>query len=300
MRDKRLLSVLVVAIIVAVGSGFGVYSVLVRAKEDSRIPTVVIAVAAADLPEGHLLTKADARLMLVPRAAVPKGAFMTVDSLVGRVTRVNVLAGDALVPGRLAPAGAGAGLEVKITPGKRAMAVKIDEVAGLSGLIQPNSRVDVLVTVREDAANAQERAKLFMSNMRVLSVGTQLERGPDGRAQSATTATLEVTPSEAEQLAIATNQGKIQLVLRGFGDPDTVATTGASISDMMRALGMTRPAPPVTITAPRLAPSVNERTDSRPSKVVPVPHVDSAAVVQVFRGDKVTRQRFDKPDSGKS
>ncbi len=304
MRDKRLLSVLVVAVIVAIGSGLGVYSVLVRAKEDSRIPTVGIVVASTDLPEGHLLTKADARMSLVPRSAVPHGAFMSADSLVGRVTRVNVMAGDALVPGRLAPAGAGAGLEVKITPGKRAMAVKIDEVAGLSGLIQPNSRVDVLVTVREDAANAQERAKLFMSNMRVLSVGSQLERGPDGKPQNATTATLEVTPSEAEQLAIATNQGKIQLVLRGFGDPDTVATTGASISDMMRAMGMAAPARSIVITAPATAPTparINSvtKTPAAAPAAAPAPRVDSA-VVQVYRGDKISRQRFDKADTSKS
>jgi pilus assembly protein CpaB len=80
--------------------------------------------------------------------------------------------------------------------------------------------VDVLVTMRE-GGGAQERqvAKLFMENMRVLSVGTQFERGEDGKPMPATTATLEVTPQESERLAVASNAGSIQLVLRGYGDP---------------------------------------------------------------------------------
>jgi pilus assembly protein CpaB len=86
----------------------------------------------------------------VAAASVPAGAYAVADSVVGRVTRIPVFKGEALVPGRLAPPGTGPGLEVKITPGKRAMAVKINDVTGIAGLIQPNSRVDVLVTLKDE------------------------------------------------------------------------------------------------------------------------------------------------------
>jgi len=72
-------------------------------------------------------------------------------------------------------------------------AVRINDVAGISGLLQPNSRVDVLVTIREDKSERQV-AKLFMSNMLVLSVGSEVQRDNQGKPINATTVTL-ATPS---------------------------------------------------------------------------------------------------------
>ena len=115
--------------------------------------------------------------------------------------------------------------------------MRINDVAGVSGLIQPNSRVDVLVNISKEASDGRQVAKLFMENMRVLSVGTRggARRRRQGRS-SATTAALEVTPEEAERLAVAVNQGSIQLVLRGYGDPDSVRTSGANSADVLSQL----------------------------------------------------------------
>jgi pilus assembly protein CpaB len=304
MGERRFGLVLVVALLVAGLAGFGVFRFLQQAQEAARVPMGKVVVAAIDLTEGHVIAPTDAKVVDVPLATVPPGAYQSVDSVVGRVTRIPVFVTEALVPGRLAPVGSGAGLEVKITPGKRAMAVRIDDVVGLSGLIQPNSRVDVLVTLRDDGSGAQQRAKLFMSNMRVLSVGSQIERGPDGQALNETTAALEVTPAEAEQLAIATNQGKIQLVLRGYGDPDTVATRGASMSDI--SVGRSAPAPQPSREVSRRDPP-RRAAPPAPAPVVivqqpapaPRPRNPDSSVVQVYRGDRVTQQRFEKKDSTK-
>ena len=303
MGDRRIGLVLFAAISVACLAGFGVYRFLEQAQANSRIPMARIVVAAVDLTEGHVLTATDVRLSDVPVATMPPAAFTIIDSVVGRVTRVPVFTTEALVPGRLAPVGSGAGLEVKITPGKRAMAVRIDDVVGLSGLIQPNSRVDVLVTTKEDANSGQkERAKLFMSNMRVLSVGSEVERGSDGRPMNATTAALEVTPAESEQLAVATNQGKIQLVLRGYGDPDTVATRGASMSDISLGRAPAAPAPIVRqVSAPRRSipapqPVRRETLFIAPQAPAPRPRADSS-VIQVYRGAASTQQRIERKDS---
>ncbi len=234
-----------------------------------------------------------------PIATVPVGAFSSVDSAVGRVTRIAIFNGEAIVPGRLAPAGAGAGLEQKIAPGTRAMAVRINDVAGISGLLQPNSRVDVLVTLAEDANNRDtQMAKLFMENMRVLSVGTEVQRDADGKPNNATTVTLGVTPQEAEQLAVAMNKGSIQLVLRGYGDPDTVRTAGATSSDVLALL---RGAPAVK---PAEAHREARRRIVAPPKPVPVavvmakPAPPDSVTVSVYRADKPTKQTFEKPGTG--
>lgn len=291
-----------VAILVACGAAFGVYRFVVQAQEDARVPTGQVVVAAVDMTEGHVLSASDAKIVDVPLSNIPPSAYTSIDSVVGRVTRIPVFATEALVPGRLAPVGTGAGLEVKITPGKRAMAVKIDEVAGLSGLIQPNSRVDVLVTLADNGGGSQQRAKLFMSNMRVLSVGSQMERGPDGRPMNETTAALEVTPVEAEQLAVASNQGKIQLVLRGYGDPDTVATKGATVNDMMRRIEPTAapaPARPAPVAARRPSTPTPAPPVAAAPAPAPAPRRPDSSVVQVYRGTKAEPQTVEKRDSTK-
>ncbi len=305
MGERRFGLVLFAALAIAGLAGYGVFRFLQQAQASAQIPMGRIVVAAADLTEGHPIVAADVRLADVPLTNMPPGAFTIMDSVIGRVTRVPVFATEALVPGRLAPVGSGAGLEVKITPGKRAMAVRIDDVVGLSGLIQPNSRVDVLVTMKGDPNSGQtERAKLFMSNMRVLSVGAQMERAADGRPIQQTTAALEVTPAEAEQLAVATNQGKIQLVLRGYGDPDTVATAGASVRDI--SLGRSA-APVASAPAPRrtetrrVTPQPVRRETlfiAQPS-TAPVRARPDSSVIQVYRAGGVTQQRIEKKDSTK-
>ena len=286
---------LAAALVTAGAATFGVFRVIENTRAQNQVVLRPIVVAELDVPEGAPLTRSALVVSQWPAASVPAGAFASIDSVAGRVTRVNVYKGEAIVPGRLAPPGTGPGLQVKITPGKRAMAVRIDDVAGVSGLIQPDSRVDVLVTLRDQDGGGEQISKLFMSNMRVLSVGTIDRSGPDNRPIQATTATLEVTPFEAERLAVAMRDGTIQLVLRGYGDPDSINTKGARSEDVLA-----RPPRPV---APPAAPT--PRRASRPPMPTPkptpliapapidVPKPPDSLAVQVIRGDKVTQQKFD-------
>jgi pilus assembly protein CpaB len=193
----------------------------------SRIATVPVVVAATDMPEGAVIDRMAVVVAQWPVGTQPAGAYTTVDLVIGRVNRIPVYKGEAIVPARLAPEGTGAGLEVKITPGKRAYGIRINDVASLAGMVQPNSRVDIMVVMNDPEASKQV-AKLFMSNMRVLAIGAAPERAQDGRPINAAVASIEVTPEEAEKLAIAAAQGALQLVLRGYGDPDSINTRGAA------------------------------------------------------------------------
>ena len=136
-----------------------------------------------------------------------------------------------------------------------------------------------------------------MENMQVLSVGTEIQRDAAGKPNAATTATLAVTPEEAERLAIAMNTGSIQLVLRGYGDPAGVTTAGANSSDVLSQMRGGRPAQ--TLTPESLAPRVVPRASTprpaapaAPAVVVPKPLPDSATV-NVYRAGKPTPQKFD-------
>jgi len=297
MAERRYTIVLYAALLVAAAATYGAYHMLASMRDQSRVPTRPVVVAVKDVPEGITLDRLAVSTRNWPDAAVPVGAFSTIDSVVGRVTRIPVFNGEPIVPGRLAPTGSSAGLEQKIAPGTRAMAVRINDVAGISGLLQPNSRVDVLVTLAEDNSRTDSQmAKLFMENMRVLSVGTEVQRDQDGKPNNATTVTLGVTPEEAEQLAVAMNKGSIQLVLRGYGDPDTVRTRGATSRDVLALLrGTPAEVGPNAAAVKRPARHVVRVIPTAVMAVVPPkPAPPDSVTINVYRGDKATRQTFEK------
>ena len=296
MAAKRYSLVFYAAIIVALLSTFGVYRVLEVTKANARVATAPVVIAQKDLSEGAAIDRMAVVVAQWPVGTIPAGAFASIDSVAGRVTRVAVFKGEALVPGRLAPDGTGPGLEVKITPGKRAFAFRINDVSGIAGLIQPNSRVDILVVI--NGGEKGNVAKLFMENMRVLAIGAVAQRTEDGRQINAAVCTVEVTPDEGEKLAIATTQGQIQLMLRGYGDPDSAKTNGATTAQIVSSLNRAAtvneaPRPEQRRTAPR--------REAPPPQPVPAPVVlappppkpkADTNTVTIIRGREVQQAKF--------
>jgi pilus assembly protein CpaB len=285
MADTRYKTILYGALVVAGAATFGAYRLLAANSANARVETVPVVVATADIPEGGAIDRVMLTTAMWPKPTVPTGAFSNIDSVQGRVARINIFIGEVIVPGRLAPAGTGPGLELKIPPGQRAMSVRINDVAGIAGLIQPNSRVDVLVNISEPTTGKQV-AKLFMENMRVLAIGTELQRDASGKPISAPTVTLAVTPEEAERLAVAMNQGSIAMVLRGYGDPDSVKTKGASSSDVLSQLQIGKAVAPAPAATRRSAPAPRPAAPAVVAKPEPPPRPADSAVVNVYRAGK--------------
>lgn len=286
------------ALLIAGAATFGAYRLLEARSNAGKVASRSVVLAARDIPEGTLIDRVALTSAVWPVNMIPAGAYESIDSVAGRVARVNVFTGETIVPGRLAPTGSGPGLELKIPPGQRAMSVRINDVAGISGLLQPNSRVDVMVTIASVDEKDQNRqvAKLFMENMRVLSVGTEMQRDKEGQPKPATSVTLAVTPEEAERLAVAMNTGSIHLVLRGFGDPDSVRTTGATSVDVLRQLQGLKPPAPRSTTAPARRAAAPRRAAPPPPPapvVVAKPAPVDSVVVNVYRAGKATPLKFD-------
>ena len=308
MAERRYTTIFAAAIVTAAAATFGIYRVLQVTKAEAKITTQPVVVALEDIPESKAIDRASLRVAQWVSGTAPAGAFSSIDSVVGRVTRVDIFKGEVVVPGRLAPNGTGAGLQVKITPGKRAMPVRVDDISGIGGLIQPNSRVDVMSVIR-DKSN-QNVAKLFMANMRVLSVGTQDTRTVDNRPISAAMVALEATPVEAERLAIAQAEGRIQLVLRGYGDPDSLKTEGAKTADVLAQL---RGAPAFKEPERVSSSSRKQSSAAAPTQVAPAPVLQApvpqpvhetpkrpdSLTVQIFKAGKEEQRKFQKDSATK-
>ena len=123
MAQRRYTIVFYVAVFIAAMATYGVYRVLQAAKMSARVATKPVVVAAKDIPAGAALDKQSLEVKQWPAVAVPKDAMGSLDVAVGRVARVPVFTGEAIVPGRLARAGTSPGLEARIAPGMRAMSV---------------------------------------------------------------------------------------------------------------------------------------------------------------------------------
>jgi pilus assembly protein CpaB len=296
MAARRYSIVFYVAIIVAVAATYSVFRVLESTKASSRVATAPVVVAARDINEGEAIDRLAVSVAQWPVSTVPVGAYGRIDSVAGRVAKVPIFSGEPLVPGRLAPEGSQAGLEVKITPGKRAIGLRINDVTGMAGMVPPNSRVDLILTTT--LTNNQRTSKIFMSNMRVLAMQNAVHRTEDGRPIPATVATLEVTPDESEKLTVAQAQGSIQLVLRGYGDPDSVVTKGATTADVERIL---RDAPAARTVQNRTPTRQAPRTVAE-TVLVPVPVAEAprrparpdSSRIEVFRGAQKSEVKFQK------
>ena len=297
MAAKRYSFVFYGAILVAIAATYSVFKVLESTKASSRVATAPVVIAARDIKEGEAIDRIALSVAQWPISTVPVGAYGRVDSVAGRVARISIFNGEPIVPGRLAPEGTTPGLITKITPGKRAMAIRINDVSGIAGMIQPNSRVDILLTTT--LGNATRTAKLFMENMRVLMMQASTTQTEDGRPIPATVATLEVTPEAAEMLAVAQAQGTIQLVLRGYGDPDSVKTRGATNADVERSLRdvvaspqRSTPRSNVLPKAPPVKPETVVVKEQLPAAKQPLK--PDSAKVEVFRGANKKEEKFAK------
>jgi pilus assembly protein CpaB len=297
MAAKRYSFVFYIAIVVAIGATYSVFKVLESTRAGSVVASVPVVIAARDINDGESIDVEAVTVAHWPVSTVPVGAFGHIDSVTGRVARVAVFNGEPMVPGRLAPEGSTPGLITKITRGKRAMAIRINDVSGIAGMIQPNSRVDILLTT--SVGSSSRTGKIFMENMRVLAMQTATAKTEDGRPIPATVATLEVTPDESEQLAVAQAQGTIQLVLRGYGDPDSANTRGATTADVARML-VDAPSRPVVASRPAarqaappriVAETVLVPVITPPQQTVARPDTNR---VEIFRGATKTELKFGK------
>lgn len=206
---------------------------------------VPVVVAKSELRAGTPVTADGLMLKDWPVDAVPAGAFHSVEELVsahkGSAATVGILPGEPVVVARLSSNKQGTGIASLIRRDMRAIALKVDDSVGYTGLVYPGAYVDVIATIRDPLGRGPS-SRIAVQNARVLSLGMdadvatrrvrrrKADRLTSNSQQTGTYVTLEVSPEDAETLSIARNEGKIDLILRNGADDKTVATQGATPS----------------------------------------------------------------------
>jgi pilus assembly protein CpaB len=200
------------------------------AVQPPKAKTTIVVVAKIALDPTKLLSAEELKTEVWHQEKPPPGSFNNLEQVVGRVTATSIPPGDLITENKLAPKGTTLGITALLSPNQRAMTVKVDEASGVAGFLAPGNRVDVVVVVDKGKYNKDPLAKLIFQNLKVLGTGQKLENSPGDKPQIVPTVTLEVTPDEGERLALAAQEGRISLVVRGQGDQQLVETLGAEAS----------------------------------------------------------------------
>ena len=201
--------------------------------------TTRIAVAAVPLDYGTDLSADKIRFVDYPSSALPAGSFTAVQALFPegqkRVALMTIAANEPILATKISGAGKNASIASLLPAGKRAASVRINDVSGVAGFVQPNDTVDVLVT-RQVGEGNQQITDVLLQNVRVIAID-QNAKGEEGKAALAKTATLEVDQLAAQKLALAQEIGSLGLVLRRPGDnQDNPVVETVSLNDLRYSL----------------------------------------------------------------
>lgn len=256
-----ILRILLVGLLALGLAGFGTVAWLDMHPAKPHIaaaqPVEVLA-AAQFLRAGSLIQPANLTAVAFRPGTVPAGAMPDTPAnrslYTGAMVRQSLPAGTPILPGAVIRPGDHGFLAAVLRPGMRAVSVGVDAVTGTAGLIWPGDRVDLLLTQSLSGANLppgrQVAAETVLSDVRVIATDQRLVQGARSDNQSpglARTVTLEVTPEQAERVAVAAHLGPLSLVVRSSqagkvaGENPPPPVWGSQVSPALSA-GSSRPA----------------------------------------------------------
>jgi pilus assembly protein CpaB len=267
--------------------------------------TTKVAVATAPMAYGVDVTPDKVRFVDYPNTSIPPGAFTTAAALLPpgkkRVALMSIAVNEPILASKISGEGQGASIAALLPEGMRAASVRINDVSGVAGFVQPNDSVDVLITrAVQGGETATQVTDVLLQNVRVIAID-QRSKNADGTPTVAKTATLEVNPLDAQKLALAQQVGDLGLVLRKPGEQDNPVVETVSMNDLRYNMygGARYPAPAVVGNLGsaiggamnRSAAQISSASKARPARRSsaarkPVVPADTGRNVEVYRGTK--------------
>jgi pilus assembly protein CpaB len=281
--NRRLVTILLAAFVVAALCSVLVYRLVgMRIAAAKPQPSTRVVAAAADIKIGTVLSAPDLTTVQI-MGTPPKNAILDAKNAIGRGVTSSLYAGEPILESRLAPVGSGGGMAATIKDGMRAIAIRVDQVVGVAGFVLPGMRVDILIsgvpptTAGGGGGGNNTQVRTVLQNIEVLSAGTDIQKDAEGKPQQVNVVNLLVTPEQAQVLALASNETRIQLVLRNPLDTKVASVQGTAMTNLF--LDQNAPA-----TKPKLTGRV-----AAPKKPV------ETFTVTVINGNTKTEDKFAAP-----
>src|SRR3984885_11857804 len=256
MRGNNLI-ILAVAILLG-----GIAAVLARnwltshaGSAQSRVGTIVVA--GSPLVFGTQLTSANTVEIPWSMSALPEGAFATKESMLKdgrRMTLALVARNEPILLGKVTGPNQPATLSSMLGPGKRAVTIRVDDVRGVAGFIQPGDRVDVvLIRTEAESKSNDSYSDVILQSAKVLAID-QVTGERSDKATIAKAVTLEVSAEDAQKILLATNIGRLSLILRQPAEANSDPVRRVTEDDLTNGSSR-RVAPMVLQAGPTPAPA---------------------------------------------
>lgn len=255
-----------------------------QAAPQAPVKKIYVLVADSDMPTGSFVKEENLTWQVWPDEKLHP-SYLTkekteVKDLVGAVVRRAIAAGEPVTNSRILMPGDRGFLAAVLRPGYRAVAVRVDATSSISGLVFPGDRVDILLTHSVKNGEIQRRAsETVLTNVRILAID-QKTNDTDESPKVGKNATLEVTPKQAEMLAVLSELGKLSFALRSLAKDEAelerIAKSGEPLQEPDPERGKTH------------------TWDSEVSRLIWRPSRANQDVVQVSRGNQTEEVRFNK------
>jgi pilus assembly protein CpaB len=271
MRTNNVL-ILVVAIVLGGIAAFLARNWLLSQTQISSSISGTIVVASKALSFGTPLSDDNVNEIVWGARDLPEGAYASKQALLkgGRRATLAALArNEPILGSKITGPGQQASLSTTIEEGKRAVTIRVDDVRGVAGFILPNDHVDVvLIRSTNNPARRESYSDLLLQNVKVIAID-QVAAEQKEKPSIAKAVTLEVTPSQAQQIALATEIGTLSLILRQAGEANVVRNDRINESDLGEGdnTHQSKKSPVVSVTS-----------DQHPTKPISLPMADLSTV----------------------
>jgi pilus assembly protein CpaB len=200
-----------------------------------------VLVARTDLPTGTFINEQHVRWQIWPDDNLPDNYLVKGKAdqakLFGSVLRRGVAAGQPIGRSQIVKAGDRGFLAAVLKPGHRAYTIKIGAASAIAGLVFPGDRVDLILSQKIN--KKQQVSETILSNLRILAIDQSLN-DQSNQPRVGKTATFEVTPKQAEILAVAAGLGKLSLSLRSLAKNEAELERLISSGEALEESGATR------------------------------------------------------------
>jgi pilus assembly protein CpaB len=245
-----------------------------------------VAVAAVPIEFGAEVTPEKVRFVGFPSESVPAGSFQSAAALLPaggrRVALRPMVPGEPILRDKLSGEGGRASMSANLREGMRAVAIPTSAVAGVAGFVLPNDVVDVLITrTLQSGEQSEQITDVLLRNVRVIAID-QLANEAASEPKVGATATLEVTPIDAQKLTLGQKAGALSLALRKPGSQEADARVATvSIRDLRDgAYAGAYRIPPAVSAGPRPAPVERRKVVARPTLPAAKPATNNVGVVR--------------------
>jgi pilus assembly protein CpaB len=249
--NNRFFMMLIVALVLAGGAAWLAKNLLEDSLNKNKLSQslVPVVVAAIDIPYAAKIEATQVKTLGWPKDNVPKGAITDSKLVIGKIAQRAFVADEALLEPQVKDKIAGSILSALIPDGKRALSVRVNDVAGVAGFITPGNMVDIIVTYKVKKENEKEVRRIMamrknllpydgdqlvvsfvlLSNVKVLAID-QLASPDQDKPAVVKALTLEVTADESTQVVTAMKTGTLYFTLRNPADKENTAET-ATVPD---------------------------------------------------------------------